>query len=283
MTKRACRTIAFVIAISLILLQACASNETASTFAEQRGSFSFSENSFRVQYVGKNNDIQIPIPDTVKQCLATNNQEIESFDIFIHPRITAFVSGGNNSDAAVYCTKDEGKNWSEAVLPKIREQQLDVREDYVNLFSSVLIGFTSASDGWIIGSLLHGTGNQENFVYLSHDDGKSWEEVNNVNDRYARVLRFGLFTTESIGFMCFRFELDTNPLPMYRTADGGMTWDVVAMPEIERPEHSYYQFSAFQPQGDTYRLLLSNPLSEDDTTTLISSDLGVTWSEENDL
>ncbi|MDR1158321.1 MAG: hypothetical protein LBK75_08500 [Oscillospiraceae bacterium] len=219
MTKRACRTTAIVIAVSLILLQACTSNETASAFAEQRESFSFSGNSLRVQYAAENNDKQIPIPNPVKQCLAANDQEIEPFDIFVHPRMTAFVSGGNNSDATVHCTVDKGKNWSEAVLPKARERQFDSE---VNGFSSVLIGFTSASDGWVIGSQYHGMGNQENFVYLSHDSGKSWEEVDNINDRYARVLRFGLFTTENIGFMCFRFELDTNPLPMYRTADGGM-------------------------------------------------------------
>ncbi|MDR1156787.1 MAG: glycoside hydrolase [Oscillospiraceae bacterium] len=284
MTKSARLTIAIILVASFILLQACTSNETAPAFSEQRGSFSFSGNSFHVQYFGENNDMQIPVPEPVRQCLMTDDQEIEPFDVFVHPRVTAFVSGGNDDNAAaatVYSTVDEGKNWSGAALPKVREQQLD-NNSAGNLFSSVSIGFTSASDGWIIGSLYHGMGNQENFVYISHDFGKSWEEVNNINDQYARVLLFGLFTTERIGFMCFRFELDTNPLPMYRTADGGMTWDAVAMPEIDMPEDSYYQFSALQPQGDTYRLLLSNPLSADDTATLISSDFGATWSIENE-
>ncbi|MDR1135844.1 MAG: glycoside hydrolase [Clostridiales Family XIII bacterium] len=277
MTKKI--TIIFIsVIVFIISFQGCKYSDSDLTDFSRHGTFSFSGDSLSVQYFGADDYVQISVPEYIEQCFQAEAQETESFGVFVHPRITAFVSGGKFDDsydaAEIYCTTNEGKSWFRSILPSVREAQ-DVGGG--NIFSSVSIGFTSSLDGWIIGSRHYGMGNQENFIYLSHDGGKTWEETNNINDQYARVLRFGLFTSESIGFMCFRFEFEENPFPIYRTADGGTTWSLALMPEIIQPENSYYEFSALQFHDSIYELTLSNHEYAEDILTLTSSDFGVTW------
>jgi photosystem II stability/assembly factor-like uncharacterized protein len=174
----------------------------------------------------------------------------------------------------VRTTTDAGETWTEVRLPKPQNSQ----SDYDGTgFSSAIIGFTSQTEGFIIGSVFYGMGNQENYVYKSDDSGNSWHEVNNVNDSYSRVLNFGAFADAHIGFLAFRLESFDDPFPLYRTKDGGQTWEKTEIPAIQQPSESYYDLSWIQFGEDDYRIALS--IHETDTVDkyLISSDRGATW------
>lgn len=84
-------------------------------------------------------------------------------------------------------------------------------------------GFMSELEGWFIGSSGVAMGHQENYVYLTHDDGETWTETDNVNDVWPRVFTCGAFANDKIGFLCFRYDIE-NLGRIYRTADGGKTW-----------------------------------------------------------
>lgn len=84
-------------------------------------------------------------------------------------------------------------------------------------------GFTSNQEGWFIGSSDVAMGNQKNYVYLTHDGGKTWTETCNMNDVWPRVLNCGVFANDKIGFLCFRYDTE-NFGRIYRTTDGGKTW-----------------------------------------------------------
>lgn len=70
-------------------------------------------------------------------------------------------------------------------------------------------GFTSKSEGWFIGSPGVALGSSENYVYLTHDGGKTWKETGNVNDEWARVLNCGGFSDENVGYLCFRYDIES--------------------------------------------------------------------------
>jgi photosystem II stability/assembly factor-like uncharacterized protein len=159
-------------------------------------------------------------------------------------------------------------------LPKPRNSLLDHAG---NRFSSATVGFTSQTDGFIIGSAFHGMGNQENFVYTTHDGGDSWQEAGNVNDSYARVLSFGAFADANIGFLAFRFDYLDDPFPLYRTGDGGQTWERTAIPEIQQPAGSYYDLSRIQFGESDYRITLSVHETGAADKYLASRDQGATW------
>ncbi|MDR1060042.1 MAG: hypothetical protein LBL83_02260 [Clostridiales bacterium] len=92
-------------------------------------------------------------------------------------------------------------------------------------------GFVSESGGWFIGSTGVAMGHQENYVYLTHDGGKTWQETGNVNDEWPRVLTCGGFADDKAGFLCFRYDIE-NIGRIYHTADGGKTWEILDIPPL---------------------------------------------------
>lgn len=96
-------------------------------------------------------------------------------------------------------------------------------------FSDYRIGFTSAAEGWFIGNYGAAAGKQENYIYLSHDRGKTWQETGNVNEEWARVLTCGGFSSDKTGFLCFRYDIE-NMGRIYCTNDGGITWELLNIP-----------------------------------------------------
>jgi len=156
-------------------------------------------------------------------------------------------------------------------------------EPFVGYFS----GFTSESEGWYVGTTGTAMGLQYNYIFLTHDGGRTWEETGNLNDVWLKVLTCAVFADDKTGFLCYRYDVE-NIGRVYRTEDGGQTWTRLEIPAVtellgsggvgevrdirvtgkNRLEMTYYgcpeRGADNNAQGQFY--------------TSVSTDLGKTWS-----
>ena len=108
-------------------------------------------------------------------------------------------SGFNSYNIGVYYSSDLGSSWSQ--LPN--QNNFDVRT------------LLTMPDGYII------SGNYYSGLFLSEDDGNSWEEINtginnsDITDIYA---------APSGSIFCSRFSLDYSHGGVYRSRDQGNSW-----------------------------------------------------------
>ncbi|HWP79155.1 MAG TPA: DUF4362 domain-containing protein [Candidatus Acidoferrum sp.] len=147
-------------------------------------------------------------------------------------------------------------------------------------------GYTTELEGWFIGTGDTAMGQQENYVYLTHDGGITWEETGNVNDVWPRVLTCGAFANEKIGFLCFRYDIEDFGR-IYRTTDGGETWEqfdlglVWYMPfNVEMAgEVRSISFAGDSGKGamDFFTKLSGDDPENGSLLTLMTDDFGATW------
>ena len=202
----------------------------------------------------------------------------------ISPKKTAFVfvekkqqtkqlGLENVENVKVIYSEDKGETWRESNVP--------------GTFPSVrlrMLGFTSNQNGYLIVTSDRTMSFEANVVFKTNDGGKSWREAGSVQGVNSLVTDGG-FINDQLGFISFgsKNELDKQPLPyLFRTPDGGRTWN-----EVEVPIPAEYQgiFTVAQLpvfDGSQVTLLVNQGPSGDFQggkvlARFISLDEGVTW------
>ena len=130
---------------------------------------------------------------------------------------------------------------------------------------------------WCVAALPPAAGTGAANVCTSPDSGETWE-ISDPNALYTGTVIGAGFTSETVGFISYRYFFDNGP-EIARTLDGGKTW---ARLELDIPAE-YAQYN-MQPQNPTfsgndgsYPVILLDKDGNDRTTTLHTHDGGMTW------
>jgi len=201
--------------------------------------------------------IEVKVPDgamTVQTYYAEAGTEVTAHQMldnkysapFKNPSVPNEHSIGNSFNVADYypdgflghiwavITDADGVEHSSVIInviyePDNSQKQSSYPQGANGIFAEYRTEMTSDTEGWFIGNYGVAMGRQESYVYLTHDGGKTWQETDNVNDEWARVLTCGGFANDKIGFLCFRYDIE-NMGRIYRTEDGGRTWKQLDIP-----------------------------------------------------
>lgn len=196
--------------------------------------------------------------------------------VYISKPITAIAYGGDGEEPAiVLISNDEGQTWNSYDVAGTKSSE--IYEKY--------IGFTTKTNGWLILTSGVAMGHQENRIFQTSNGGKTWDEIGNTNDVYARVVTGAGFANSEIGFVSFRYDSDPNPV-VYRTDDQGKTWAKCSLviPESFKSITSYA--TALSPvfngaDGVLPVVLRNNSWPDGDSVDVTvqykTSDYGKTW------
>lgn len=238
--------------------------------ANSGNSYSLDEDGTVILYY-KNREIKSRAPLVLKPAGSdyASDQSVDAAGFYISERKTAIAYGGLYGDPGYVITSDDmGKTWekSEVIARNIGVSQL-------------YVGFNTPDDGWLVVSSFHGMGHEDNYIYQTADGGKTWTQIGNPNDIYARVVTGAGFATNQIGFLSYRYEFKDFEPAIYRTLDGGYTWKklYVELPE-EFDDYNKTPLSpAFHGADGLYPIKLSNGDGDYATIYLKSTDYGKTW------
>ena len=71
----------------------------------------------------------------------------------------------------------------------------------------------------------------ERHYFFTSDNGTDYAPIyGDLDEQYARVAENMLFISRDVGFVSFRYENDETAPDLFRTADGGKTWQRVVLP-----------------------------------------------------
>jgi photosystem II stability/assembly factor-like uncharacterized protein len=190
----------------------------------------------------------------------------------IRPERTAFVLGGHGP-VHLLLSPDQGETWEKVLvsneMPGVRMR---------------LLGFTSEQDGYLILTGGRTMSSEGHLVLKTNDGGLSWYKTKSVEETMSLVTDGGFINNE-IGFISFgSFNREGQPPRpwLYRTGDGGNTWEEVAVPipdeykgyftEAEVPVFNGDEGTLLVNQGPNGDYLGGNVLAK-----FTSYDLGKTW------
>lgn len=175
---------------------------------------------------------------------------------------TAFIST-NQSDILITISDDNGKSFYDYKL----------KDAYQG--GDLYIGFSSKDVGYFAHTTDVAMGTQYNYIYITTDGGKTFNEIGNTNEVYHRVVTGLGFIDDKIGLVGFRYESDNNPT-VYRTDDSGITWNKL---ELNLPyEYSSDYATPLSPKFKDDMIVLPVKLRDNNVTiNFVSSDKGVTW------
>ncbi|MDR0951780.1 MAG: hypothetical protein LBM18_02540 [Oscillospiraceae bacterium] len=147
-------------------------------------------------------------------------------------------------------------------------------------YLQTLFGISSDTEGWFVGSYGPALGHAWNDVYLTHDGGKTWTEVSDVNEEYSNVITAADFADASVGFLCFRYY-EENIGRIYRTTDGGATWERFEIPLIaEMKGEGWSEVESIEISSDgtgTLQLYIRSINEAESIIPLVTNDFGATW------
>ncbi|GHU35734.1 hypothetical protein FACS1894105_04930 [Clostridia bacterium] len=131
--------------------------------------------------------------------------------------------------------------------------------------------------GWFIGTTNIKAGPSETYIYLTYNDGETWEEIGNLNDVYAWSPSFGNFD-ENVGLVGFQPGFNGDHLgKVFMTTDKGKTWTELAMPKIEAfigEGTGEVQRLSISPDGTGSGRLIYDNNAKDDSGNMIIAELG---------
>lgn len=189
--------------------------------------------------------------------------------VFISEEKTAMAYGGTSGDPIYMIYSDDmGKTWT----------RLDIISNNVGV-GQLYISFITQNDGWLVLGNFHGMGYENNFIYRTVNGGKTWTQIGNPNDLYARVLTGAGFSNDKIGFLCFRYDfIDFKPA-ICRTQDGGQTWEklYITLPKKYADYKKTPLSPVFYGTNGLFPIQLSNSEGTVETIYLKSDDYGKTW------
>lgn len=259
------------------LFVACQNNKTASTELIDNISLLDSGNSYSFTNDGElvisydNGAVTAEVPLTIDP----NDPDAKNrISVYISKEITAVVYNNLNDlqKVEVLISNDMGKTWN--------TYPVEGTETKKELFYyDKMIGFTTRKDGWLVLLSDSWTGHQHHYIYLTADGGKTWTETGNVNEIYDFIVTGAGFANNKIGFICFRYVQDINPV-VYRTEDGGKTWKKCDISIPESFKFSYatpYSPSFYGANGVMPVILTENEQGREITIRYTTSDYGKTW------
>lgn len=208
--------------------------DTAFTLPDDNSRYQLGNGELKVTYDNGANWETVPV--SMEELFAGDysgsRQELIEKSYEITQSRTAFVIGeeimsSDNSYSTVHLqllvSTDKGESWGKAEitqLPGIRAR---------------FFGFTSAQNGYAIVTNDRTMGFEANAVYKTNDAGNTWRRAGSVEETNQHVTG-GTFIDKDLGFISFgavsvNFEPERPSL--YRTADGGVSWEEVEVPVPE--------------------------------------------------
>jgi hypothetical protein len=174
-------------------------------------SYELIDGKFVISYGAERSAVVPLTPDTDDQSAYFQDKAV-----YISDKVTAIAYGDTTNQVSpimVLISNDEGKTWTSYSVPDTKA------DDYTQKY----VGFTTKNDGWLLLAEGVAMGHQNNRIFQTSDGGKSWHEIGNTSDTYARVATGAGFANKNIGFVSFRYDSDINPV-VYRTQNEGKTW-----------------------------------------------------------
>ena len=196
----------------------------------------------------------------------TPGMEAEDTGFYISAAKTAIAFGGADGPVRVLVSDDSGKTWN--TYPVESSKYMGANKH---------IGFITKDDGFLVASSGSSLGTSYNYVFRTSDGGKTWTQMGNPNGLYPHNMTGAGFSTREIGFISFRVDDDPGPT-IYRTMDGGYTWEKLAVTVPDGYDYNIPLSPVFSGANGIYPIrFYSNNGGVSITYYLSSSDYGKTW------
>ena len=140
-------------------------------------------------------------------------------------------------EIALYRTVDGGKSWQRVASGPATSQLPATSDDaygIVPLTAATRMQFVTATTGWLAGTSFHKDQSEFSWLYVTHDAGTTWQQVDISLPPQSLLLWPPRFFTQQDGLLS---ALTSGPAPqyapgtlLYTTHDGGLTWTATAVP-----------------------------------------------------
>ena len=162
--------------------------------------------------------------------------------------VTAFAYGGSPEvPVTVTCSPDQGITWNTSV---VTYDCPDTRR--------LFLSFPDADHGFLIVTGGRAMRQEGKNVYRTSDGGKTWEETAAItNPSYGgshSLLTGGTFLTPEVGF--FTTMSSGDPV-LYRTEDGGESWELQTLPDMPREAVKEYGERTPSSQGEVWETYMA--------------------------
>jgi hypothetical protein len=232
------------------------------------------KNTLRVTY--NNGEDWVEVPVILEELFegdynGTTNYLLDG-SYMITPERTAFILGGHGP-VRILLSADQGESWEEIM---VTDEMPGVRLR--------LLGFTSEQDGYLILTGGRTMSSEGHLILKTNDGGLSWYKTKSVEETMS-LMTDGGFINNEIGFLSFGSfnREDQPPMPwLYRTGDGGNTWEEVEVP-IPEEYKGYFTVAEVPLFNEEEGTLLVNQGPNGDylggnvLAKFISGDFGKTW------
>lgn len=215
------------------------------------------------------------VPVSLEKLFARGDQmdgtlhKIQDKSYVVTKEMTAFAYGGDaQTPVTVTCSPDEGVTWNTSVLTY----------DYRSV-RRLFLSFPDAEHGFLVLTSDRTMWQEASILFRTEDGGASWQEVGTAGPDPAMghsLTTGAVFVTPEVGFLTIR---DSQEPELWRTADGGETWE-----RIENLEKKEYYSMAYPPEYDRDTGILKLYVGMEEYSELggtkcryHSENLGATW------
>jgi photosystem II stability/assembly factor-like uncharacterized protein len=237
------------------------------SYVEKPGTWSIDmENlNFVIEYSNSNDITLIPIVEDIRSNI--DSTMVLACYVNRSKMISVYTTAaGKSPEFAI--TVDEGGTWKQCEVSAALSPHKQ--------FTYAHIGFCSENFGWCFlgndGDLSFGT----NCLYITEDSGISWNEMPPFEPLKDSVVNSIIFSTPQKGFLCTNRRRSDGKAPIYKTEDGGNTWEEMELPLNE--DNVIYEGTGISFNGPFGVLQLScNGTDGKKYTALYSCNWGKTW------
>ena len=170
-------------------------------------------------------------------------------------------------------SRDGGVTWEEQIID----------ERHLN---DNFITFSSEKNGCLVVQGEYGVARQGDcYIFVTHDGGKSWQEVTSTNTVARWRISDALFISRNVGFVCHVYNAESHPV-FCRTTDGGISWEKVVLEteEMKNRKASYGHICKAEYKNGvvefTVEFVDNNAKNESDRiyySKYVSKDMGQTF------